>query len=235
MNQFSNQVVLITGASSGIGKTCATRLHERGYQVYGTSRSAPAPGAGKQSSFQMPPFPYKMLRMDVNDDKSVQDGVGAVLADAGRIDAAVNCAGFGIAGAVEDTSTEEAKAQLETNFFGTLRVCRAVLPIMREQGSGAIVNISSIAGLIGIPYQAMYSASKFAIEGMTEALRLEVKPFGIRVCLIEPGDLKSSHLVSGSALLNPATFPLGLPPIVVTRLPVGATQPTTKCSSAPSR
>lgn len=129
--------------------------------------------------------------MDVDDEDSVRRAVGQVIEKEGRIDVVVNCAGFGIAGAVEDTSIEEAKAQFETNFFGVLRVCQAVLPIMREQGSGLIINISSIAGLISVPFQGFYSASKFALEGLTEALRLEVSPFGIRVVLVEPGDFQT--------------------------------------------
>jgi short-subunit dehydrogenase len=144
----------------------------------------------------MADFPYQMLRMDVDDDRSVQNGVQSILKDAGRVDVVVNCAGFGIAGAVEETSTEEAKAQLETNFFGTLRVCRAVLPTMRAQGSGYIVNISSIGGLAGLPFQALYSASKSAIEGLTEALRMEVKPFGVNVVIIEPGDFCTGFTAS---------------------------------------
>jgi short-subunit dehydrogenase len=104
---------------------------------------------------------------------------------------AINCAGYGIAGAVEETSPDEAMAQFDTNFFGAHRVCRAVLPIMRQQKDGVIINISSLAGLLAVPFQAFYSASKFAMEGMTEALRMEVRSFGIRVALIEPGDFKS--------------------------------------------
>jgi NAD(P)-dependent dehydrogenase (short-subunit alcohol dehydrogenase family) len=129
--------------------------------------------------------------MDVGDEGSVGDGVAHVLEEAGRIDAVVNCAGFGIAGAVEDTSIEEAKGQFDTNFFGVLRVCRAVLPSMRERKRGTIVNVSSIAGLVSLPFQAFYSASKFALEGMTEALRMEVRPFGIHVVLVEPGDTRT--------------------------------------------
>ncbi len=178
-------VVLITGASSGIGKACAEHLACRGYRVFGTSRHAPFPPA--------PPSPGlpTMIQMDVTQDESVRRAVDFILRGAGRLDVVVNNAGFGFGGAVEDTSIEEAKEQFETNFFGMLRVCRAVLPAMRERGSGLIVNISSIGGVIGLPYQGLYSAAKFAIEGVTEALRMEVRRFGVRVTLIEPGDTRT--------------------------------------------
>lgn len=129
-----------------------------------------------------------LVQMDVTRDESVQRAVDFIVRETGRLDGVVNNAGFGVAGAVEDTSIEEAKAQLETNFFGVLRVCRAALPVMRAQGEGLIVNIGSLGGEIAVPFQALYSASKFAVAGLTEALRLEVRPFGIRVTLIEPGD-----------------------------------------------
>jgi len=129
--------------------------------------------------------------MDVTDDASVERGVATVLAREGRLDVVVNNAGIGIAGAVEETPTAEARAQLETNVLGVLRVCRAVLPAMRRQGGGCIVNVSSLAGLIAVPFQALYSASKFAVEGLTEALRMEVRPWGVRVVLIEPGDFRT--------------------------------------------
>jgi NAD(P)-dependent dehydrogenase (short-subunit alcohol dehydrogenase family) len=177
-------VVLITGASSGIGAVCADHLAALGHRVYGTSRRAPAlsPEALAQS-----PYP-RLIPMDVTDDASVARGVGLLLTVEGRLDVLVNNAGNGIAGAIEDTPIELAKGQLETNFWGMVRLCQAALPAMRAQRSGLIVNISSMAGRMGIPYQAFYSASKFAIEGATEALRLEVAPCGVRACLIEPGD-----------------------------------------------
>jgi NAD(P)-dependent dehydrogenase (short-subunit alcohol dehydrogenase family) len=157
-------------------------LAERGFRVYGTSRQA---GSG-------PTTGVATLTADVTDDHSVERLVEEVLEREGRLDIVVNNAGMGIAGPVENTSMEEAKSQLDVNFFGALRVCRAVLPAMRRQRSGYIVNIGSIGGLIAIPYQAMYSASKFALEGMSEAMRMEVRPFGIRVVIIEPGDHKTA-------------------------------------------
>lgn len=181
MTEPSSQVVLITGASSGIGKACAEYLTRRGHRVYGTSRTGPGTaGSGT------------LLSMDVTEEKSVAEGVRQVVAEAGRLDVVVNNAGFGVAGAVEETSIEEARLQFETNFFGVLRVCRAALPVLRRQGRGLIINISSIGGVIGLPFEGLYSASKFALEGLSEALRLEVRPFGIRVALVEPGDISTA-------------------------------------------
>ncbi len=172
------KVVLITGASSGIGQACALRLARRGYRVFGTSRR-PQAEAGE---------PFEMISMDVTDEDSVRQGVATVLARAGRLDVVVNNAGFGFGGALEDTSIDEAREIFETNFFGILRVCRAVLPHFRERGAGTIVNVGSLAGLIAQPFVSLYCATKFAMEAVTEALRMEVRPFGIHVVLIEPGD-----------------------------------------------
>src|ERR1700677_4671740 len=185
MEKENPRVVLVTGASSGIGLACATHLAGRGFRVYGTSRRA-APTRSR------PPGNLTMLTADVTEDNSVERAVAAVLDREGRLDIVVNNAGMGLAGPVENTSIEEARRQFEVNFFGAHRVCRAVLPAMRRQGSGYIVNIGSIGGVIAIPYQAMYSASKFALEGLSEALRMEVRRFGIRVVIIEPGDHKTA-------------------------------------------
>lgn len=182
MKDARPRVVLITGASSGIGQACARRLAQREYRVFGTSRR---PQSGAEE-------PFDMIRMDVTDDASVRQAVATVLERCGRLDVVVNNAGYGLAGSVEDTSIEEAQALFETNFFGLLRVCRAVLPHMREQRAGTIVNVGSLGGLIAQPYSGMYSATKFAVEGLTEALRMEVRPFGIHVVLIEPGDARTA-------------------------------------------
>lgn len=182
MEATSKLVVLITGASSGIGKTCAEHLHARGYRVYGTSRrAAAAPELGG----------FRLIAMDVTSEESVAQAIQLILSLEGRLDVVFNNAGDGIAGSVEDTSIEEARQQFDTNFFGVLRVCRAVLPAMRKQGAGLILNVSSLGGLVGLPFQGLYSASKFAVEGATEALRMEVRPFGVRVALIEPGDFRT--------------------------------------------
>ena len=177
MVKKEGKVILVTGASSGIGQACAIALAQQGHRVYGTSRTLRS-AVGD----------FTLLAMDVTDTASVQVAVQTLLDREGRIDVVVNNAGFGYGGAVEDTAIEEAQAIFETNFFGVLRVCHAVLPTMRAQGSGTIINVSSIGGLIGLPFQGLYSASKYALEGVSEALRMEVKRFGIHVTLVEPGD-----------------------------------------------
>jgi len=180
--KYNNRVVLITGASTGIGQACAAHLHQQGYCVYGTSRHAHAAKSANT---------FNMIQMDVDNDQSVKLGIDLIMSNESRLDVVLNNAGYGFAGAFEDTQIDEAKAQFETNFFGVMRVCQAVLPIMRDQQAGHIINVSSISGLVSIPYQSMYSASKFALEGAMEALRLEVKPFGVQVVLIEPGNFRT--------------------------------------------
>lgn len=175
------RVVLVTGASSGIGQACARHLAGRGYRVFGTSRRA---ADSAQDGVEM-------LEMDVDSDASVERAVATLLQRAGRIDAVVNNAGWALAGAVEDTTPDEARAQMETNFVGAWRVCRAVLPAMRAAGRGHVVNIGSIGGRVGLPFQAAYSASKFAVAGFTEALSGEVRPFGIHAVLVEPGNYRT--------------------------------------------
>jgi len=172
-------VVLVTGASAGIGRACADRLHARGWTVVGASRRGTSSGG------------WEGLVMDVDADESVRAGVAGVVARHGRIDAVVASAGWGVAGAVEHTAVDEAKAQLETNFWGVTRVVQAVLPAMRAQGGGRLVLISSIGGIVAIPFQAFYSASKFALEGMAEALAYEVAPFKVAVTLVEPGNVRT--------------------------------------------
>ena len=180
MQKEIQRVALVTGASSGIGLACAAYLAARGLRVYGASRSGSS-AAG-----------VSMLTMDVTDDASVEAAVTALLRREGRLDIVVNNAGMGVAGPVEVVSVEDAKRQFEVNFFGILRVSRAVLPVMRRQRMGYIVNIGSIAGLIAVPYVSMYSATKFAVEGLSESLRMEVRRFGVRVVVVEPGDHKTA-------------------------------------------
>jgi NAD(P)-dependent dehydrogenase (short-subunit alcohol dehydrogenase family) len=173
------KVVLVTGASAGIGLSCADRLAAAGWKVVGASRRGTG-GAGWSGS-----------AMDVDDDASVRDGVAEIITRYGRVDAVVLSAGWGIAGAVEDTTIDEAKAQFETNFWGSVRVAQAVLPSMRAQRAGRLVLMSSIGGVIGLPFQAFYTASKFALEGFGESLAYEVAPFDVTVTLVEPGNVRT--------------------------------------------
>jgi NAD(P)-dependent dehydrogenase (short-subunit alcohol dehydrogenase family) len=175
------QVVLVTGASSGIGAACAARLAADGHRVFATTRGEPPAAAGG----------IAWLALDVRDAASAERCVAQVIEAAGRLDVLVNNAGIGIAGAVEDTSPEDLVRQLDTNLLGPLRMIRAAAPHMRERRSGRIVQISSLAGRIGVPFQGAYSASKFALEGLSEALALELRPFGVDVVLVQPGDVRS--------------------------------------------
>lgn len=182
---MSGRVALVTGASSGIGQSTARLVAERGFAVFGTSREpstvTPIPGV-------------EMLRLDVRSDESVAGCVDAALRQAGRLDVLVNNAGYELAGAIEETSLEEAKAQFEANFFGVVRMVKAALPAMRSQRSGLIVNVSSLTTLLPLPFLGFYAASKSALESYTEALRHEVWPFGIRVSLVQPGSIRTKLL-----------------------------------------
>lgn len=193
MRQIYGNVVLITGASSGIGKSTAELLMNNGYKVYGTSRKL---SVEKQEIASPNDGFLKMLQLDVCNEESVKNAVDYVVAQEGSIDILVNNAGFGIAGSVEDTTPEEAYSQFNTSFFGVHRMCRQVLPIMRRRKRGLIINIGSVEGYLSIPFQSMYSAAKFALEAFTEVLRIEVKPFGIKAALVEPGDTKTSFTSS---------------------------------------
>ncbi len=188
MSERTKGVVLITGASSGIGRACAIHLAQRGYHVIGTTRRSPSEIQAEMRQEVGEPELLDVIDLNVDVRETVDRAVNDIVDRAGRLDAVVNCAGFGFGGSIEDTDDDEAKAIFETNFFGTLRVCRAVLPIMRRQRSGTIVNVSSIGGRIAVPFVGLYGATKFAVEGLTEALRMEVARFGIRVVLVEPGD-----------------------------------------------
>jgi NAD(P)-dependent dehydrogenase (short-subunit alcohol dehydrogenase family) len=186
------RVVLVTGASAGIGQATADRLHGEGWTVVGASRR------GTASAGWIP------LVMDVDDDESVRAGVEEVVAQHGGLQAVVAGAGWGLAGSAEQTPVSQAKEQLETNFWGTVRVVQAALPVMRRQGGGRLVLISSIGGIIGIPFQPFYSASKFAMEGYGEALAYEVAPFGIQVTLLEPGNVRTDFTANRRDVVPPA-------------------------------
>ena len=172
-----SKVAVITGASSGIGRYTAIALRDMGCRVYDLSRR------------NIPIENVKHIKTDITVESEVKSAVQEIMDAEGRVDILINCAGFGISGAVEFTTTEEAKSQFEVNFFGAVTVTRAFLPYMREQGSGRIVNVSSVAAVAHIPFQTYYSASKAAIESYTSCLDNEVKPFGVRVTAVEPGDI----------------------------------------------
>lgn len=175
-----NKVVLITGASSGLGEALATCMSTRGYRVYGTSRK------GEQTATA-----YQMLAMDVQQDESVKNAIGQLLEKEGRIDVVINNAGIGIAAPLEEVSMEKVMQVFQTNVFGMIRVCQAVLPTMRAQGHGRIVNVSSIGSQIGLPFRAVYSASKASVDIMTEAMRMELKGFGVDATAILAGDMQT--------------------------------------------
>jgi len=178
--------ILITGASSGIGLAGAKRFAENGFTVYACARSGSRsredyPGGGK----------IIPLQMDVTSEASVEAAVTAAVKETGEIGLVLHCAGIGIAGAAEDTPDEAAHRQVEVNFFGVLRVNRHILPCFRRRGGGLVLIVGSVAGIVPIPFQSHYSASKFALEAYARALRMETGGYGVRVCLIEPGDTQT--------------------------------------------
>ncbi len=194
MNPTSDQtkVVVLSGASSGLGLAAANDLVRRGYRVVGGARRFPREGSS-----------FENLHLDVCNPDSVQAFIEAVVARYGRIDALVNCAGVAFTGALEETSDAEERAMFEVNVFGTLRMCRAALPHLRRRAPSRIVNVSSIAGFVGLPFQTAYCATKFAVEGLSEALQYELRPYGVSVSVLQPGDFltemtERSVLASGA-------------------------------------
>ncbi len=181
-----SKVVLITGGSSGIGKSIGEFLHQKGYIVYGTSRN---PDKVTDSVFTL-------LSVDVRKTETIHEAVKNIIAISGQLDIVINNAGVGITGPLEEIPSQEIKNNFETNFFGPIEVMKAVLPQMRKQQSGLIINITSIAGYMGLPYRSVYSASKGALELITEAVRMEVKSFGIQITSIAPGDF-ATNIASG--------------------------------------
>ena len=177
-----SKVVLITGGSSGIGKSIGEYLAERGYKVYGTSRNPE----------KYPESKFPILPLDVKDETSIKESVNTVIKKEGVLDVLINNAGAGITGPIEEIPINEIKNNFETNFFGPIRVINAVLPQMRKQDSGLIINITSIAGYMGLPYRGVYSASKGALELLTEAYRMEIKDFNIKMTNVAPGDFATN-------------------------------------------
>src|SRR4051794_41711948 len=183
MGVGTGRVALVTGASAGIGEAAARALVGAGFTVYGTSRKA-TPGEKRGGVVFLP--------LDVTDDDSVAGAVREVVDGSGRIDVLVNNAGVGVSGAAEESSIEQARTLFETNLFGSIRTTRAVLPHMREQGSGRIINVSSVLGLLPAPFAALYASTKHALEGYSESLDHEVREYGVRVLLVEPAYTRTS-------------------------------------------
>lgn len=193
MNGRQKRVVLVTGSSSGIGRSCCERLVASGRIVYGASRSMPKDVAWTQ------------LQADVTDAAAVSSAVAEIVAREGRLDAVVHSVGVSLVGAFEDTTADEARRHFDLNYFGAYHVLQAALPVMRQQRSGRLLVIGSIAGLIGLPYASQYSATKFALDGLIEALRPELRNFGIDAAVIHPGDFKTE--VAANRITSAATTP----------------------------
>ncbi|MGZ8890729.1 MAG: SDR family oxidoreductase [Nitrososphaeraceae archaeon] len=200
------QVALITGCSSGIGYETSILLAKNGFRTYATMRNTDKGDKLKEIA-EKEILDLKIIKLDVTDDYSIKNAINEIVQETNRIDVLVNNAGNNIAGAVEDLSIEEFKEQFETNFFGLIRVTKVVLPIMRKQNNGIIVNLSSIAGKMAIPLNSAYVSSKFAVEGFSESIRYELEDFGIKVILIEPGVIKSNFYenikMSKNSLIDP--------------------------------
>jgi NAD(P)-dependent dehydrogenase (short-subunit alcohol dehydrogenase family) len=188
---MNRKVAIVTGSSSGIGLDASVTLAQNGFLTYATMRNLDKSSIVK-AAVDKEQLPIKVVQLDVTDDHSVKDAIRDIVSENKRIDVLINNAGFGLVGAFEDFSIDEIKDQYETNVFGLIRVTQAVLPIMREQKSGIIVNISSGAGLFGYPGGSAYVSSKFAIEGLSESISYELDQFGIKVVLIEPGFIKTN-------------------------------------------
>jgi NAD(P)-dependent dehydrogenase (short-subunit alcohol dehydrogenase family) len=185
------KVVIVTGSSSGIGLESSLLLARNGYITYATMRS-PEKDASIKAAVQKEGLPIRIVQLDVTNDTSVKNAIDHIISEAGRIDVLVNNAGYGLGGALEDLSMEEIKSQYETNLFGLIRVTQAVLPTMRKQKSGRILNLSSGAGIFGYPGGSAYVSTKFAVEGLSESIAYELEPFGIKVILIEPGFIRTN-------------------------------------------
>jgi NAD(P)-dependent dehydrogenase (short-subunit alcohol dehydrogenase family) len=190
-NNQQLSVAVVTGSSSGIGLATSLALAKNGYRTYATMRNL-----AKQDSIQSisdkQDLPIRTVQLDVNDENSVKNAIQSIISESGRIDLLVNNAGYGLIGAFEDIGMDEIKSLYETNVFGVIRVTQVVLPIMRKQGSGRIINISSGAGRIGFPGSSAYVSSKFALEGLTESMAFEVEQFGIKTVLVEPGFIRTN-------------------------------------------
>jgi len=193
-----DKVALVTGSSSGIGFETSLMLARAGFNTYASMRNLEK-SKNITEIAKKEKLPLQVVQLDVNNDGSVKDAIVNILKADQRIDVLINNAGYGLFGSVEDTSIEEIKAQFETNFFGVVRVTQQVLPLMRRQNSGTIVNVSSVGGRIGLPALSAYHSTKFALEGLSESIAFELEPFGIRVVIIEPGVIRTNILNSSSS------------------------------------
>ncbi len=193
--KVEQKVAVVTGSSSGIGYEIVLALARNNYITYGTMRNLEK-SSDLQKIADQENLQIRFKQLDVTNDESVKNTIDSILSETGRIDVLVNNAGFGLVGAFEDTSIDEVKKQFETNVFGVIRVTQAVLPTMRKQESGIIVNMSSGAGRFGYATASSYVSSKFALEGLTESMSYEIEPFGIRTILIEPGVIKTNFFDS---------------------------------------
>jgi NAD(P)-dependent dehydrogenase (short-subunit alcohol dehydrogenase family) len=202
----SKRTGLVTGCSSGIGLATCHVLSRNNFMTYGTVRNL-SKAKKIQDLINRENLSLKILRLDVNDNQSIKLAVKKILTDTGRIDVLINNAGYGMFGPVEEITTQEIKKQFETNFFGAIRLIKAIVPIMRKQGNGTIVNISSMVGRFGVPLNSAYVSSKFAVEGLSESISFELEEFGIRVIVIEPGVVNSDFFhnvkVKGMNLESP--------------------------------
>jgi NAD(P)-dependent dehydrogenase (short-subunit alcohol dehydrogenase family) len=187
----NQRVAIVTGSSSGIGLDTSITLAQNGFLTYATMRNLDK-GSIIETAAEKEKIPIRVVELDVTDDRSVNDAIQRIISEIGKIDVLVNNAGYGLVGAFEDLSMEEIKSQYETNVFGLMRVTQKVLPIMRKQESGIIVNVSSGAGIFGYPGGSAYVSTKFAVEGLTESISYELESFGIKVVLIEPGFIRTN-------------------------------------------
>lgn len=192
---IKNKVALVTGSSSGMGFATAITMARAGIHTYASMRNLKKSKTIIELA-RAEKLPLQVLQLDVNDKKSVKEAITKIVTEKERIDVLVNNAGYGLFGSLEDVSIEEMKAQFETNFFGVIRVTQLVLPIMRKQKSGTIVNVSSVGGRIGLPILSAYQSTKFALEGLSESMSYELEPFGIKVVIIEPGAIRSNIMNS---------------------------------------
>jgi NAD(P)-dependent dehydrogenase (short-subunit alcohol dehydrogenase family) len=207
MTEEQEKIAVVTGSSSGIGFETSVLLAKNGFRTFATVRNPDKAKAIRNIS-EKGELPIRVVELDVNSDKSVNDAIDRIKDESKRIDVLVNNAGYSLIGALEDLSMDEIKAQFETNLFGAIRVMKAVLPIMRKQQGGTVVNVSSMAGRVGFPLFPAYNGTKYALEGVSESLRLETDSLGIKIILIEPGTIKSnfaSNAIVGQKAAEPSS------------------------------